>query len=140
MQRNFSSKEWGPHFWKTMHFVAHSYPDNPTKSQKKHYERFYESFRVVLPCSVCRKSYNIYMDKFPIKKFLRNRLHLTFWVYIIHQKVNRKLKKCCLLKFKNACKMYERFRVSNQPVTKCDISQVRFSKQADKFLSTKIKH
>lgn len=136
-QRNFSAKEWGPHFWKTMHFVAHSYPDYPTNKQKRHYESFFKSFNTVLPCSVCRKSFNVYYTKLPIKKFLRDRLHLTYWVYIIHQKVNRKLGKCCLLKFKNACKMYERHRVSSEKVMKCNENKIRYRKGATRFLEKK---
>ncbi len=125
MQRNFSANEWGPHFWKTMHYVAHSYPDAPTQKQKKEYERFYKSLMVVLPCSLCRKSYISYYKSLPIKLFMRDRLHLTYWVFIIHQRVNKKLKKCCLLKFKNACKIYEKNRSSSEIVHRCNADDIK---------------
>lgn len=120
MQRNFIANEWGVFYWKTMHFTAHSYPDKPTKKQKADYYSFFKSFCTVLPCSLCRRSYCEYFKRLPIKKFMGKREHLVYWVYIIHRRVNRKLKKCNLLKFKTAVKMYEKHRARSTRVMRID--------------------
>ena len=40
---NINPKIWGPYIWKTIHFVAHGYPEKPNYEDKKAYHDFYES-------------------------------------------------------------------------------------------------
>lgn len=127
-QRNYKAKEWGPHFWKAMHYVAHSYPDKPSECHKQEYCAFYRSLKMTLPCELCRKSYRKYFNELPIKKFLKNRMHLILWVFTIHKRVNKKLKKCNLIQFKNAYQKYEVHRATSTHKTPFDQSKLNRNK------------
>jgi len=62
-----SPSYWGSGLWKTMYAIAFDYPEVPTELQKKAVISFFESLKVLLPCDECRKHYNEFMEKVPIK-------------------------------------------------------------------------
>lgn len=97
---------WGPTTWKTMHLISASYPNKPTKTEKNNYKRFYKSLGCVLPCKNCGKSYREYMKELDIDNFLDNKRSLMYWVYLIHNKVNKKLKKKTKIPFSQVYKKY----------------------------------
>jgi hypothetical protein len=88
---------WGPDGWKLLHSVAHNYPKNPTNTDKDVYAIFFESLQYILPCIYCRMSYTEYINELPIKNNLDDKNKLTKWIYLIHNKVNDKLRKQGLL-------------------------------------------
>ena len=80
---------FGPHIWKTMHYVSLGYPKNPTQEQKEKYRAFYMSFMDVLPCSLCAVHYKENYAKYPLTDIiLSNRDKLINWVIDIHNIVN----------------------------------------------------
>ena len=80
---------FGPHIWKTMHYVSLGYPKNPTQEQKEKYRAFYMSFIDVLPCSLCAVHYKENYEKYPLTDMiLSNREYLINWVIDIHNTVN----------------------------------------------------
>ena len=44
-----------------------------------------------LPCKYCRKSFKKFLKELPIDNHLDSRDSLTYWLYLIHDKVNKKL-------------------------------------------------
>jgi hypothetical protein len=92
---------WGPAGWKLLHQIAYKYPENPTNEDKLNYGIFFSNIANVLPCKYCRKSYSKFLKNLPIENFLENRDKLTEWLYLIHNKVNNKLRRQGFLKTPN---------------------------------------
>lgn len=82
--------KWGPSGWNLFHNVAISYV--PSKENKPIYRAFYESFKYILPCKYCRQSYATFFDSTPIDRFLVSSEQLFYWTYLMHNKVNNKLR------------------------------------------------
>ena len=100
---------WGPSAWKFLHSITFSYPQDPDEDTKKHFKTLFETLQYTLPCSHCRKSYiNIY-KYICIDQYLDSREGLTFWLFIVHNLVNRKLGHD-LENFENVVLQYENFR------------------------------
>ena len=83
--------KWGPSGWNLFHNVAIGY--KPTRENKARYRAFYESFKQILPCKYCRQSYSTFFDATPIDRFLVSSEQLFYWTYLMHNKVNDKLRK-----------------------------------------------
>ena len=92
---------WGPPGWKLLHQIAYQYPENPTPEDKLNYGIFYSNLGNVLPCKYCRNSFTKYHNHLPVHGFLESREKLTEWVYLIHNKVNGKLRRQGLLDTSN---------------------------------------
>jgi hypothetical protein len=90
---------WGPDGWKLLHSIAQNYPKNPNEIEKDTYAIFFQSLQHVLPCIYCRMSYTQYINELSIKNYLDNNEKLTKWIYLIHNKVNDKLRKQGLLHY-----------------------------------------
>jgi len=83
-------KKWGPQFWFLMHSTSLDYPDKPTESDKKHYKKFYKSFKYVLPCTMCRSNYAKHLLELPLSNdVLSSRKNLFLWTVKMHNKVNK---------------------------------------------------
>jgi|UniRef100_A0A6C0J4A4 hypothetical protein len=89
--------KWGPSGWNLFHNVALKY--DPQNSAL--YKQFYESFKYLLPCKYCRESYTLFLKEKPIQKFLVSSERLFYWTYLMHNKVNDKLRKQGFLKTEN---------------------------------------
>lgn len=91
-----NTKDWGPPLWKSMFMIAANYPLqlNNTKEHsdiKKHYKNWFISFQYILPCKYCRESYKGFLKELPIDPYLISRKCLMYWLYLIKDKVNKKL-------------------------------------------------
>jgi len=84
---------WGPFFWHTIHITALGYPSEPGYQHKKAAKEFYESLKVLIPCPICRDHYAEHIEKFPITPHLDRRSDLFKWTVLLHNEVNRVLKK-----------------------------------------------
>jgi hypothetical protein len=89
----FSPNVWGPFFWHTMHVAALGYPKEPTYTEKKAAKEFYESLQFMLPCGICREHYAKHIQANPISTFLDRRADLFRWTIMVHNEVNKTLKK-----------------------------------------------
>jgi hypothetical protein len=118
---------WGPFFWHTIHIVALGYPKNPNYTEKRSAKEFYEALAFLIPCAVCREHYNEHLKKNPITPFLDNRADLLKWTVMIHNEVNKMLKKPEWTEYE-VIKYYERLGKRNRsPVwTKEDMKEVDF--------------
>ena len=90
---NINPKIWGPYIWKTIHFVAHGYPEKPNDADKKAYRDFYENIMKVLPCDKCSISSQELFKKIDITSALESNEGLIKWAYTFHDAVNNKLGK-----------------------------------------------
>ena len=59
---------WGPSMWFSLHTITFSYPLKPTENDKSNYKIFFENFKNVIPCSVCKKNYIRHLKEHPIDK------------------------------------------------------------------------
>lgn len=87
-------RHWGPHMWKSIHFVAFGYPQNPTKEDAENYKKYYMSLPYVLPCDECKEHFTQIMKdpNTTIKDSdLKNQETLARWTYNIHNIVNKRL-------------------------------------------------
>jgi len=84
---------WGNSTWKYLHTITFNYPLNPTKEDKIKYYNHFKQLGDMLPCSTCADSYKIYFKYIPINNYLDDIYGITYWLYIIHYLVNRKLSK-----------------------------------------------
>ena len=84
---------WGPSGWKFLHLLAEMMPVKLNKTEQKIVKQFMLCWRDLLPCKYCRKSFTKYTTSYPIDKHLETRLALTRWLFVIHNKVNNKLRR-----------------------------------------------
>jgi hypothetical protein len=126
-------KVWGKPLWIGLHCITANYPLEPSSEWKKNYINFFTSLAKVLPCKYCRESFSQYLSELPMdgiyrdkngrlikgKKrgfnFLKNRQTMHYWLYLMHNKVNAKLRGQGYLTdqdppFEEVCKKYENFR------------------------------
>jgi hypothetical protein len=103
------SQKWGPSAWTFLHSVSFNYPLLPSFQDKLNYKNFFHSIQFILPCSFCRDYYSILLKYIKIDKYLDSRGGITFWLFIIHNLINKKLK-YPLETFQNVVLKYENLR------------------------------
>lgn len=89
------TSKWGPPLWKVLHTIAHNY--DPETHDVEDYKKFFKLLGKVLPCKYCRESYVVFFDEIPIDKYTKCQKDMAYWVYLMHNKVNDKLRKQGLL-------------------------------------------
>jgi FAD-linked sulfhydryl oxidase len=109
---------WGSSGWVLMHCIANTYPESPTPAEKTHYFRFFDSLKNVLPCKLCRKHYNEWLEMFPIRKYLGSRQQLKDWVFRLHNYVNQRLQKKLVPSCESSDKTIMKFAIKNQAFKK----------------------
>lgn len=92
-----NTQEWGPSLWNYTFMMCRNYPEVLDNNNKEHKRirkstiAFYRSFPDILPCKYCRASFKIFIKELPIENYLEGRDNLTYWLYLIKDKVNNKL-------------------------------------------------
>lgn len=96
---------WGPSLWNFLFTsIIARYPVKIDKNNKEHilikteFEHLFKSLGIILPCVFCRESYKGFLKELPIDKHLVGRIELMYWLYLIKDKVNKKL-----IKQENEC-------------------------------------
>jgi hypothetical protein len=119
------TKIWGPPTWFMIDSIVFGYPTNPSDEQKKNYKNFLLQLGNVLPCSLCRDSYKIFItneDTELTDQVFTNRETLTKWAFNLHNRVNKKLKVNYGTTYEEYCNKFESFRaVCTEPVNDYDI-------------------
>ena len=98
------TSKWGPPGWVLLHKITSKYnPSYKTKeyTHKHLYKQFFNHLKHMLPCKYCRESYTQYITELPIDSYLVSRKKMMEWLYLIHNKVNDKLRKQGLLNKKD---------------------------------------
>lgn len=93
-----ATKEWGPHAWVFLFTSVHgAYPIKLNSSNKehlkikKHFKQLFYSLQYTMPCIYCRNSYKNFYKELPIEPYMKSRIHLMYWLYLMKDKVNKKL-------------------------------------------------
>ena len=94
MQQNINPKIWGNFFWKTMHYITLSYPENPDENHKENVKLFFSSMQTLLPCENCRHHFTELLKTNPLTdNILQSKYNLINWLLNIHNNVNVRLNK-----------------------------------------------
>ena len=102
---------WGPHLWKSVHYIALGYPDNPTENDMINYKIFYVNFWKIIPCMKCSMNYKRHSEELPIDDFLSSKNRLFEWTVHLHNIVNKELGKP-LVQVESAYKIYTKVHKS----------------------------
>lgn len=93
-----ATSQWGPHAWAFLFACIHgAYPpkldiSNPEHVQiKKHFKQLFIGLQYTMPCVYCRNSYKQFIKDISIDQFLGGRIELMYWLYLVRDKVNKKL-------------------------------------------------
>lgn len=93
-----STKHFGPQAWGFLFTsILGRYPKKIDKHNKEHvqiaraYYQLLTNLKTTLPCVYCRNSYIKFLEELPIKPFLKGRIELFYWLYLMKDKVNKKL-------------------------------------------------
>lgn len=94
-----STKHFGPCLWDYLFMsILGRYPvklDNNLKEHrliKKGFCDTITSISVVLPCIYCRESFTKFITELPLSDaYLKGRFELCYWLYLMKDKVNKKL-------------------------------------------------
>jgi len=104
---------WGPAMWHFLHTMSFNYPVDPTPEQQAQYLTFLTTLPHVLPCRHCRdnlaKTFKLRAYT-PTLATMKSRATLSKYVYELHEKVNRMLKKKSGLTYRDVQARYENFR------------------------------
>ena len=124
---------WGPPTWFFLHSMAMAYPKKIDKDNPEHIRirnsmfSFLSNLGNVLPCNLCSVSYNGYIKEpsFEISKYLDSRAKLCYFIYLIHERVNRKLgvPQCYRPSFKKVIKKFGKFLVGPDQCKLTNIEQ-----------------
>ena len=88
------TRVWGPAGWLFLHSIAQNYPWKPTEDQQVEYLFFFKLVGNVLPCRYCRESYQNFINEEDTQlniNTMKSRVSLVKWLFLIHNKVNKKL-------------------------------------------------
>jgi hypothetical protein len=137
------TKIWGPSLWTGLHSITFGFPIKPSDEDKKNYQYFFRSIGHVLPCKYCRESYLKFIDEEDtlLEKFLDDRESLTYWLYLIHEKVNKKLGVNYEISFEDVKKRYESYRAkcNSIPSNKAKGCIVPLNKQDNSYKVLSVK-
>ena len=89
MSRKTGTDFWGGCFWLVLHTVASTYEP----STRETFKIFIYSFAELLPCAACREHLKVHLRELPIDNYLGSNNDLFFWMYILHDKINKQLGK-----------------------------------------------
>lgn len=96
--KGMSTKVFGPKLWDSLFtMVLGAYPPelNPRipghLKIKTAFINTLKSLQYTLPCSFCRASYRIFYKELPIEPFTKTRIGMMYWLYLLKDKVNKKL-------------------------------------------------
>lgn len=79
---------WGPDGWKLLHSIAIGY----NKDNLYNYLLFFNNLKYVFPCIYCRESFTKFTAELPPDDFLEDSISFSKWIYLLHNKVNAKLR------------------------------------------------
>lgn len=82
---------WGPHGWKFLHYITLGYPNKPKDKDIMLYRNFFEHFKEVIPCSICRNHFKEHMKLYPLTDdIMASKIAFIEWGINMHNKVNEK--------------------------------------------------
>ncbi len=131
-----STKEWGPHAWGFLFTcIMGTYPVKIDNSYAHWYIRdafksMLTNMSIIMPCIFCRESYKQFIYELPIDEYLVGRIELMYWLYLMKDKVNKKL-----IEQERLCYTDEKFILENKLEVK-EITMAEYQKSMAKFQKT----
>ena len=129
-----STKHWGPAAWSFLFTsIMGRYPMKIDMTNAEHivirnaYKCMLTGLSIVMPCVFCRDSFKIFLSELPIEDYLIGRIELMYWLYLMKDKVNKKL-----LGQENQCYNDEKKRLKALFYTK-QITEKEYYTQTSKF-------
>ncbi len=111
-----SPKQWGPPFWKCIHFTALGYPNKPTDDIKIAYKNFFIALKDVIPCHICGNHYIEFINKFPLDDcVMSSKTTLFNWTVDLHNDVNVRSNKP-IVNYETALKLLSEEKPKTQPI------------------------
>ena len=102
---------WGPSLWHYLHVMSFNYPLAPTKQQKQKYKQLLLNLQYTLPCKYCRINLKNNFKKYPlIDKIFKNRYNFSYYIFNLHEHINKMLGKKSGLTYCEVRDSYENFR------------------------------
>lgn len=102
---------WGPSLWHSLHTISFNYPNKPTEKEKRDYRKFILSLENVLPCKYCRINLKKNFKAIPLKMcHMKNRYTFSYYLYRLHEHINKMLGKKSGLTYCKVRERYEHFR------------------------------
>lgn len=102
---------WGPSMWHSLHTISFNYPNKPTEKEKRDYRNFILQLQHVLPCKYCRINLEKNFKAVPLKMcHMKNRYTFSYYVYRLHEHINKMLNKKSGLTYCQVRDRYEHFR------------------------------
>jgi len=84
---------WGPRKWIFLHSIVSCYPNEPTHAQKLLYLRTINLVVRFIPCPICKKHFQKLLKQYPIFPNITCKTKLRNYFFMLHNKVNKRLKK-----------------------------------------------
>ena len=102
---------WGPSLWHYLHVMSFNYPLKPTKQQKQKYKQLLLNLQYTLPCKYCRINLKNNLKKHPlVNKIFENRHNFSYYIFNLHEHINKMLGKNSGLTYCEVRDRYEHFR------------------------------
>lgn len=105
-------KIWGPSTWIFLHSISFSYPEKPTKKDKKNYKNFLISLQYVLPCNKCSEHYEKFIKQNSLDNALESQNNLVKYIIKLHNHINQKYKNKSKLTITEAKNSFHNFCIS----------------------------
>ena len=91
-----STRNWGGQLWESMFIsIMGRYPVKITTNEdieiKDTFKNLLTNLKVTIPCIFCRQSFEKFLKELPIEQYLIGRIELMYWLYLMKDKVNKKL-------------------------------------------------
>lgn len=94
-----STKHWGPAAWNFLFIsIMGRYPTRIDMNNsediiiKNAFKNMLTTLQIVMPCVYCRESFKKFLLELPIEPYLVGRIELMYWLYLMKDKVNNKLR------------------------------------------------
>jgi len=102
---------WGPAMWHYLHTMSFNYPVKPTQKDKTHYKDFILHLQYVLPCRLCRENLSLQFKQYPLlDSHMSSRDTFSKYIYLLHERINKRLHKRSGLLYSDVRDLYEHFR------------------------------
>lgn len=121
---SMKTKVWGPPAWFFLHSIAMAYPKKINNNNPEHIRiknsmfTFLSHLGNILPCAICGVSYSRYIrePELSIEKYLDSRAKLSYFMWLIHEKVNDKLgvPHCDRFNLEETTKYFYKFRAQGK--------------------------
>lgn len=93
-------KHWGSIYWNFLHKLSFEYPEKPTRHTIAIYAQFMNMLPYLLPCDTCRQHLIQVYETYPLsKKIFKNKSSFSFYIYKLHNEINRKIGKNIYIPF-----------------------------------------